>query len=115
MGALTELVSKARKGNADARAELEEHLRPLVHGVLLAWLPHALAGLQVRGLITDSFGAILSEDQKFVPTLLSRVRASGKLKELVRKPGEDPPSLEDVFLRLTGKKLEEADQEATPS
>jgi hypothetical protein len=33
----------------------------------------------------------------------------------VRKPGEDPPSLEDVFLRLTGKKLEEADQEATPS
>jgi ABC-2 type transport system ATP-binding protein len=38
-----------------------------------------------------------------------------ELKELVRKPGEEPPSLEDVFLRLTGKKLEEADQEATPS
>jgi hypothetical protein len=27
--------------------------------------------------------------------------------------GEEPlPSLEDVFLRLTGKKLEDADQEA---
>ena len=36
------------------------------------------------------------------------------LKEMVRKEGEEPPSLEDVFLRLTGKKLEEADQEATP-
>ncbi len=34
------------------------------------------------------------------------------LKELVRRPGEEPPSLEDVFLRLTGKKLEEADLEA---
>jgi len=34
------------------------------------------------------------------------------LKEMVRKPGEELPSLEDVFLRLTGKKLEEADQEA---
>jgi ABC-2 type transport system ATP-binding protein len=34
------------------------------------------------------------------------------LKEKVRQPGEPVPSLEDVFLRLTGKKLEEADQEA---
>lgn len=34
------------------------------------------------------------------------------LKEMVRQPGEPLPSLEDVFLRLTGKKLEEADQEA---
>lgn len=34
------------------------------------------------------------------------------LKELVRKPGEALPTLEDVFLRLTGKKLEEADMEA---
>jgi ABC-2 type transport system ATP-binding protein len=34
------------------------------------------------------------------------------LKEKVRQPGEPPPSLEDVFLRLTGKKLEDADQEA---
>lgn len=34
------------------------------------------------------------------------------LKELVRQAGESPPSLEDVFLRLTGKKLEEADKEA---
>ena len=33
------------------------------------------------------------------------------LKEKVREPGEPMPSLEDVFLRLTGKKLEEADQE----
>ncbi len=33
------------------------------------------------------------------------------LKEKVREPGEPLPSLEDVFLRLTGKKLEEADQE----
>jgi ABC-2 type transport system ATP-binding protein len=37
------------------------------------------------------------------------------LKEMVRQAGEDPPSLEDVFLRLTGKKLEEADQEAEES
>jgi ABC-2 type transport system ATP-binding protein len=37
------------------------------------------------------------------------------LKEMVRQAGEDPPSLEDVFLRLTGKKLEEADQEAEKS
>jgi len=36
----------------------------------------------------------------------------GGLKEMVREPGEPPPSLEDVFLRLTGKKLEDADQEA---
>jgi ABC-2 type transport system ATP-binding protein len=34
-----------------------------------------------------------------------------KLKEMVREGGEALPSLEDVFLRLTGKKLEEADQE----
>ncbi len=34
------------------------------------------------------------------------------LKELVRTPGEALPTLEDVFLRLTGKKLEEADMEA---
>ena len=34
------------------------------------------------------------------------------LKELVRQAGEASPSLEDVFLRLTGKKLEEADKEA---
>jgi len=34
------------------------------------------------------------------------------LKDLVRQAGEAPPSLEDVFLRLTGKKLEEADKEA---
>lgn len=34
------------------------------------------------------------------------------LKALVRKSGEPLPSLEDVFLRLTGKKLEDADQEA---
>jgi ABC-2 type transport system ATP-binding protein len=34
------------------------------------------------------------------------------LKEMVRTPGEPPPSLEDVFLRLTGKKLEDADKEA---
>ena len=34
------------------------------------------------------------------------------LKEMVRQPGEEPPSLEDVFLRLTGKKLEDADKEA---
>lgn len=34
------------------------------------------------------------------------------LKELVRVGDEPPPSLEDVFLRLTGKKLEDADQEA---
>jgi ABC-2 type transport system ATP-binding protein len=34
------------------------------------------------------------------------------LKEMVRTGGEPPPSLEDVFLRLTGKKLEDADQEA---
>jgi len=33
------------------------------------------------------------------------------LKEMVRLPGESTPTLEDVFLRLTGKKLEEADQE----
>lgn len=33
------------------------------------------------------------------------------LKEMVQLPGESLPSLEDVFLRLTGKKLEEADQE----
>lgn len=33
------------------------------------------------------------------------------LKEMVRQPGENTPTLEDVFLRLTGKKLEEADQE----
>ena len=33
------------------------------------------------------------------------------LKEMVRQPGESSPTLEDVFLRLTGKKLEEADQE----
>lgn len=37
------------------------------------------------------------------------------LKEMVRRPGEAPPSLEDVFLRLTGKKLEDADQEAEQS
>ncbi len=37
------------------------------------------------------------------------------LKELVRKEGEEPPSLEDVFLRLTGKKLEDADKEAEKS
>ncbi len=37
------------------------------------------------------------------------------LKEMVRQPGEAPPSLEDVFLRLTGKKLEEADKEAEQS
>jgi ABC-2 type transport system ATP-binding protein len=37
------------------------------------------------------------------------------LKDMVRQPGEAPPSLEDVFLRLTGKKLEEADQEAEQS
>ncbi len=37
------------------------------------------------------------------------------LKETVRQAGEDPPSLEDVFLRLTGKKLEEADKEAEKS
>ena len=37
------------------------------------------------------------------------------LKELVRQPGEEPPSLEDVFLRLTGKKLEDADMEAEQS
>jgi ABC-2 type transport system ATP-binding protein len=29
------------------------------------------------------------------------------LKELVRKPGEPEPTLEDVFLRLTGKKLDD--------
>ena len=34
------------------------------------------------------------------------------LKEQVRQPGEALPSLEDVFLRLTGKKLEDADKEA---
>lgn len=34
------------------------------------------------------------------------------LKDMVRQAGEAPPSLEDVFLRLTGKKLEEADKEA---
>jgi ABC-2 type transport system ATP-binding protein len=34
------------------------------------------------------------------------------LKGMVRQAGEAPPSLEDVFLRLTGKKLEEADKEA---
>lgn len=34
------------------------------------------------------------------------------LKEMVRQAGEAPPSLEDVFLRLTGKKLEDADKEA---
>ena len=37
------------------------------------------------------------------------------LKEMVRQAGEAPPSLEDVFLRLTGKKLEEADKEAEKS
>ncbi|MEO8541093.1 MAG: ABC transporter ATP-binding protein [bacterium] len=37
------------------------------------------------------------------------------LKEMVRQPGEPAPSLEDVFLRLTGKKLEDADQEAEKS
>jgi ABC-2 type transport system ATP-binding protein len=37
------------------------------------------------------------------------------LKEMVRQAGEAPPSLEDVFLRLTGKKLEEADKEAEQS
>ena len=37
------------------------------------------------------------------------------LKETVRQAGEDSPSLEDVFLRLTGKKLEEADKEAEKS
>jgi len=37
------------------------------------------------------------------------------LKEMVRQAGEAPPSLEDVFLRLTGKKLEEADREAEQS
>ena len=35
-----------------------------------------------------------------------------RLKEMVRIGGEPLPSLEDVFLRLTGKKLEDADQEA---
>lgn len=34
------------------------------------------------------------------------------LKDMARQAGEAPPSLEDVFLRLTGKKLEEADKEA---
>ncbi len=34
------------------------------------------------------------------------------LKALVQKEGEAPPTLEDVFLQLTGKKLEEADLEA---
>jgi len=37
------------------------------------------------------------------------------LKEMVQQAGEGPPTLEDVFLRLTGKKLEEADQEAEKS
>ena len=34
------------------------------------------------------------------------------LKQLVQISGEPEPSLEDVFLRLTGKKLEDADKEA---
>jgi ABC-2 type transport system ATP-binding protein len=37
------------------------------------------------------------------------------LKKLVQQPGEEPPSLEEVFMRLTGKKLEDADQEADES
>src|SRR5882757_6466715 len=92
MGALTELVGKARRGSADSRAELEEHLRPLVHGVLLAWVPHAAAGPQVRTLISDAFGAILSDDAKFVPTMLSRVRSAGQTMALLRPDATDAPS-----------------------
>lgn len=116
MGALTELVTKARRGSAESKQELDEHLRPLVHGVLLAWLPHALAGPQVRGLISDAFGAILSEDARFVPTLLARVRTAAQNLARQRPDAADPvpadPALREALAILARlRKLPERERE----
>jgi pilus assembly protein CpaB len=116
MGALTELVSKARRGGGDSKLELEEHLRPLVHGVLIAWVPHFVAGPMVRRLINDGFGAIMSEDARFVPTLLARVRAAGQSAQVLSPNASDPatddPGRRDALAILARlRKLPERERE----
>ena len=80
------------------------------------------AVLEIRNL-HDATVVLTTHDMQEADELCDRIAIIDKgvivaldtpavLKERVRAPGEPPPSLEDVFLRLTGKKLEDADQEA---
>ena len=116
MGALTELVSKARRGGSDSKLELEEHLRPLVHGVLIAWVPHFLAQPMVRQLISDGFGAIMAEDARFVPTLLARVRSAAQNAQRLNPNAEDPVASDPAAREALGilarlRKLPERERE----
>jgi ABC-2 type transport system ATP-binding protein len=80
------------------------------------------AVLEIRNL-HDATVVLTTHDMQEADELCDRIAIVDKgrivaldtpsaLKEMVRRGSEPVPSLEDVFLRLTGKKLEDADQEA---
>ncbi len=80
------------------------------------------AVLEIRNL-HDATVVLTTHDMQEADELCDRIAIVDKgrivaldtptaLKEMVRIGEEPLPSLEDVFLRLTGKKLEDADQEA---
>jgi len=80
------------------------------------------AVLEIRNL-HDATVVLTTHDMQEADELCDRIAIVDKgrivaldtptaLKEMVRNGEEPLPSLEDVFLRLTGKKLEDADQEA---
>lgn len=113
MGALSELVSKARRGVVDSKLELVEHLRPMVHGLLLAWVPHRLAGPQVRDLLSEGFAASPPPtDEKFVPALMQRARAHGQQLARAQPPvaeGADADAALALLARL--RRLPERERE----
>lgn len=116
MGALTELVSRARRGAVEAKQELDEHLRPLVHGVLLAWLPHSLAGSQVRPLIADAFASAPSDDARVVAHLLQRARTAAQALLRQRPEAADPVASDPALREALGilarlRKLPERERE----
>jgi ABC-2 type transport system ATP-binding protein len=80
------------------------------------------AVLEIRNL-HDATVVLTTHDMQEADELCDRIAIVDKgrivaldtpsaLKEMVRRGSEPVPSLDDVFLRLTGKKLEDADQEA---